>query len=52
VTDEITSQTEIIDEFLEKHGPALPGHVIDFALDVRTVIADLEAELDRVPAGV
>ena len=52
MTDEITSQTELIDEFLDKHGPALPGHVLDFALDVRTVIADLEAELDRVPAGV
>lgn len=51
-TKDVISQTDLVDEFLEKHGVALPGHVIDFALDIRTVIAELEAELDRVPAGV
>jgi hypothetical protein len=49
---ETESKTEMIDEFLETHGAGLPGHVVDFALDVRTAIAELEAMLDRVPAGV
>jgi hypothetical protein len=48
---EMTSKTAIVDEFLEKHGAGLPGHMVDFALDVRSAIAELEAELDRVPAG-
>jgi len=48
---ESTSKTAIVDEFLEKHGAALPGHVVDFALDIRSAIAELEAELDRIPAG-
>jgi hypothetical protein len=47
------TQTEIVDEFLERHGAALPVHVVDFALDVRTAIAELEAELAaRVPVGI
>ena len=48
---ERTSKTEIVDEFLEKHGACLPGHIVDFALDIRSAIAELEAELDRIPAG-
>jgi len=48
---EMTSKTAIVDEFLEKHGAGLPGHMVDFALDVRSAIAELEAELDRIPAG-
>lgn len=46
------TRAEIVDLFLEKHGAAMPGHVVDFALDVRTIIAELEAELDRLPAGI
>lgn len=46
-----TTKTAIVDEFLEKHGAALPGHVVDFALDIRSAIAELEEMLDRVPAG-
>ncbi|MDX1449017.1 MAG: hypothetical protein R3246_08110 [Acidimicrobiia bacterium] len=42
------TKTEIVDLFLEKHGAVLPGHVIDFALDVRSVIAELEAQLEPV----
>lgn len=38
-------RTELVDEFLERHGAGLPGHVVDFALDVRTVIAELEGLL-------
>ena len=49
---DMTTKTEIIDAFLEKHGAGLPGHVVDFALDMRTIIAELEEMLDeRVPAG-
>ena len=48
---EETSKTVLVDEFLEKHGAGLPGHVVDFALDVRSVISELEALLERVPAG-
>lgn len=47
VTD---SRTEIVDLFLAKHGGVLPGHVIDFALDIRSVIAELEEQL--VPVSV
>lgn len=49
-TTETTNKSEIVDMFLEKHGAALPGHIVDFALDVRTIIDELEAELARVPA--
>jgi hypothetical protein len=42
------TKTEIVDLFLEKHGAVLPGHVIDFALDVRSVIAELEEQLTPV----
>ncbi len=42
------TKTEIVDLFLEKHGAVLPGHVIDFALDVRSVIAELEEQLEPV----
>ncbi|MFP5332114.1 MAG: hypothetical protein ACLGHX_07150 [Acidimicrobiia bacterium] len=42
------TKTEIVDLFLEKHGAVLPGHVIDFALDVRSVIAELEEQLQPV----
>ena len=48
---EETSKTVLVDEFLDKHGVALPGHVVDFALDLRSVIAELEELLERVPAG-
>lgn len=41
-------RTDIVDEFLEKHGAVLPVHVIDFALDVRTLIAELEEKLAPV----
>lgn len=52
MTTETTTHNELIDEFLEKHGAGLPGHVIDFALDLRSIISELEAELERLPAGV
>lgn len=42
------TKTEIVDLFLEKHGAVLPGHVIDFALDVRSIIAELEEQLQPV----
>jgi hypothetical protein len=51
MSTDMTTKTELIDEFLEKHGVGLPGHVVDFALDMRTIIAELEEMLDRVPAG-
>jgi len=53
-TETTPSATNLIDEFLGKHGAGLPGHIIDFALDVRTVIGELEAELARAgePVGV
>ncbi len=49
---EVTTKTDIVDEFLEKYGAVLPGHVIDFALDVRSIIAELEQELSAEPVGV
>lgn len=49
---ETTSKTEIVDDYLERFGTALPGHVIDFALDLRSVIAELEAALAAEPVGV
>ncbi|GIU92656.1 MAG: hypothetical protein KatS3mg011_1562 [Acidimicrobiia bacterium] len=42
------SKTRVVDEFLARHGAGLPGHVVDFALDVRTIIAELEEELARL----
>ena len=53
-TLEKTSKTEVVDGFLEKHGAGLPGHVVDFALDLRSIISELEALLDetRTTAGV
>ena len=51
-TTERTRRAEIVDVFLEKHGPALPGHVVDFALDVRSIIAELEEELAGSYAGI
>lgn len=42
------TKTEIVDLFLEKHGAVLPVHVIDFALDIRSVIAELEQQLEPV----
>lgn len=50
--NDYATKTEIVDEFLEKHGAVLPGHVIDFALDVRSIIAELEAMLSTEPVGV
>lgn len=46
------SHTDIVDRFLEQHAEALPSHIVDFALDVRSLIAELEAELARTPARV
>ena len=50
--NEVTSKTDIVDEFLEKHGAILPGHMIDFALDVRSAIQELEEILASEPVGV
>jgi hypothetical protein len=47
-----TSKTDLVDEFLDKHGVSLPGHIVDFALDARAVIAELELMIERVPASV
>ena len=47
-----TSKTEIVDEFLAKHGTVMPGHVIDFALDMRTIVQELEELLTAEPVGV
>lgn len=47
------SRTKTIDEFLAQHWLCLPTHVVDFALDMRSAIAELEALLaqaGRVPA--
>ena len=44
------AKTNVVDEFLEKHGVALPGHILDFALDVRSVIAELEELLESEEA--
>ena len=46
-TDTIADGLEYIDEFLAIHGPYLPGHLIDFALDCRSIILRLEAELEE-----
>lgn len=39
--------TLVVDEFLEKHGAVLPAHIIDFALDVRSIFIEME-ERDAV----
>ncbi len=44
------AKTNVVDEFLEKHGVALPGHILDFALDVRSVIAELEELIESEEA--
>jgi hypothetical protein len=47
------SRTKTVDEFLAQHGLCLPTHVVDFALDMRSLIVELEAlvaEAARVPA--
>lgn len=49
---QVVTQTELVDEFLQKHGHTLPVHVIDFALDMRHVIAEFEQEQDREPEPV
>ena len=48
-----TSRTELVDAFLEMHGAFLPGHVVDFALDIRTLIAEMEELLaERTPVVI
>lgn len=39
------TKTDYIDEWLSTHMSYLPGDIIDFALDVRRLIAELEEEL-------
>jgi hypothetical protein len=47
------SRTVVVDDFLSKHGAGLPNHIVDFALDVRALVAELEAMLDdRFPASL
>ncbi len=41
--------TIVVDEFLEKHGAVLPAHIIDFALDVRSIFVEME---ERTTVGV
>jgi hypothetical protein len=41
--------TVVVDEFLEKHGAVLPAHIIDFALDVRSIFVEME---ERSTVGV
>ncbi len=41
--------TIVVDEFLEKHGAVLPAHIIDFALDVRSIFVEME---ERNTVGV
>lgn len=48
MTDLTTTHTTVVDDFLEVHGAFLPTHVIDFALDVRTVIVELEAAIEAL----
>ncbi|MDX1747621.1 MAG: hypothetical protein R3324_16930 [Halobacteriales archaeon] len=50
---DIRHGTVVVDEFLEKHGAVLPAHVIDFALDVRSIFVEMEDPSDdRSPVGV
>ena len=45
--------TVVVDEFLETHGAVLPAHIIDFALDVRTILAQMEETIEELsPVGV
>jgi|APDOM4702015118_1054815.scaffolds.fasta_scaffold09435_4 hypothetical protein len=47
------TRTVLVDEFLSKHGAGLPNHIVDFALDMRALVAELEALLDdRLPAAL
>jgi hypothetical protein len=47
------TRTILVDEFLSKHGAGLPNHIVDFALDMRALVAELEALLDdRLPAAL
>jgi hypothetical protein len=46
---DIRKGTLVVDEFLEKHGAVLPAHIIDFALDVRSIFAEIE---ERSTVGV
>ncbi len=41
--------TVVVDDFLEKHGAVLPAHIIDFALDVRSIFIEME---ERSTVGV
>ena len=47
-----TTKTDIVDEFLAKHGAVLPVHILDFALDVRSALVELEDQLALEPAAV
>ncbi len=49
MTDDTRKGIVIVDEFLEKHGAVLPAHIIDFALDVRSVFVEME---ERSTVGV
>ncbi len=47
------TRTQLVDEFLTKHGAGLPTHIVDFALDLRAAIAELEDMVnERMPAGI
>jgi hypothetical protein len=47
------SRTVVVDDFLSKHGAGLPNHIVDFALDVRALVTELEVMLDdRFPASL
>lgn len=39
------TKTDYVDEWLSSHLPYLPENIVDFALDVRRMIAELEAAL-------
>ncbi|GEM_PF-2166754 len=51
ISETITDGIEYIDEFLATHAPYLPDHLVDFALDCRSIILRLEQELEEA-AGV
>ncbi len=51
--EQVKARTVIVDEFLAKYSAALPTHIVDFALDVRAQILELEDLLgERMAAGV
>jgi len=52
MTEVTTTHTTKVDEFLEIHGPFVPSLVIDFALDMRSVIADLEEIVETLEMQV